>query len=103
MRRLSTRRREWLVIVAAAFAVYLGSYAILSATGEYVPATSGETRWFNGLGVTDIRIWQPRFCHWHRWKSASGEMTFDANPGGYLYLPLILIDRAILHPTEKYF
>lgn len=97
------RRRAWFSFSIFLIAVYLCSYTVLSFLGSYVPAHSGHLRWDFGLSVTDIRIWHPYAAHWQSYSNSKGEKTTKGDLLGYLYSPLILIDRALIHPTEYYF
>lgn len=73
----------------ALIGVYLASYAMLSKTGGWVVAESGETRLMS-LANNDIYLWQPRYgsCQWFR--DIGGEYGLRGDALGYLYAPLIL-------------
>jgi hypothetical protein len=89
--------------IAAVLAVYLVSYSILSANGQYRARPSGEHRFAFGLAMTDLSLWCPAGMSWERRKSDSGEYIVDADQVGWLFLPLIAADRQWIHRTGHYF
>lgn len=82
---------------------YVGVYVALSASGGYGVASSGRLRYGGGLSVSDLQVWQPRFCRWQVRTQIDGSWTVDATPLGALFAPLILMDRSFVHPTVNLF
>lgn len=82
---------------------YFGLYFFLSCIGSYMPSQSGKIRYTGGISMTDIEIWQPKFITFKTYYSVDGSKSIKANIGGYLFYPLILIDRNTVHKTVSYF
>ena len=79
-----------------ALGIYVVAYIANSAGGGYwlTFGRDGHVRFkpeFGGLSMTVAIMWQPRFGH-----NALGELDYL----GCLFEPLILLDRAWLHPTH---
>jgi len=89
-----------LVIVAGLAVAYVGSYVALSAAGGYRASQTGKLRQVGGLSVTDVHHWQPRFMVWEPFRDVSGRETSRGDLLGYLYSPLVRIDRAWWHPSQ---
>ena len=83
--------------------MYVGVYSILSANGQYYGRPSGERRLNSGWAITDLYVWFPAGIIWERRKSISGDYIIEADPFGWLFLPLIVADRKWVHPTGHYF
>lgn len=96
----SPRRFAEIGLVVAA--LYVGSYVALLAAGRYVPRPSGELRYENGFALLDRHEWRPAGLVWHRWRGITGRYIVDGNPPGWFYLPLLLIDRRLVHPTSEW-
>lgn len=80
-----------------ALAVYVVAYVLNSAAGGYwmIPGRDGRVRFkpeFGGLSMTVAIMWQPRFGH-----NALGQSDYL----GAFFGPLILLDRAWIHPTHN--
>ena len=88
---------------AVVLALYIGSYSILTANGEYRWRPSGEHRYGFGMAMFDLSLWCPAAMRWERRKSVSGEYIIEADPFGWFYLPLIAADRRWVHPTTNVF
>ncbi len=86
---------------SAVLALYLFSYVVLSRTGGWVVAESGEFRLFL-LASNDIYLWQPRYgsCQWFR--SIGGDYGLRGDALGYFYSPLILADQRWFHRTIRF-
>lgn len=83
---------------------YVVCYAVLSLLGQCRMVTSGERRYSKtGLGVIDTQEWQPKGLLFRRWKGTNGEMRTEGNLCGYVYSPLIVLDRACVHRTTTFF
>lgn len=72
-------------------ALYLGSYAILSEHGQYVPNGSPSR------GLT--QSWYPAYCGDSRIIGVREQPYL--NPIGYFYLPLVGFDRLVLHNKSR--
>ncbi|MGC1274388.1 MAG: hypothetical protein WBC44_11830 [Planctomycetaceae bacterium] len=86
------RNRVRLLVVLLMMATYFNSYIVLSMLGDYYWSYSGRTGYVFGLSAPDRIIWHPRFAYWEPLRSRG-------NLSGYLYSPLIRLDRAWWHPT----
>ncbi len=93
--------RRYLFAVVAGLLFYIGSYSCLSLSGQYAWSQSGRVRYAFTLSVSDISIWQPKFLYWQRFINVKGEKTTRGNFVGYVYCPLIMLDRWWVHPTER--
>lgn len=79
----SLSSRRWLVSLSMMFALYAGSYAVLSACGRYVVRPSGERRWpGTGMALMDTSLWTPAGVHWERRRSVTGKSIHDGDPLG---------------------
>ena len=81
--------------ITSAFAIllvlYLGVYVVLSANGEYE-----TTSFFKG----EVK-WQPKWVKHRRVKPFRKDPVTEANFGGYLFLPLIYVDRVVWHRDKN--
>lgn len=100
-RRRRQRAGESLRAFCACVLIYLGSYALLSQAGSYVPAVAAVRSWRGTVAAVDRLVWQPAHCRWYQWRDSDGRLVTDANLAGSLYLPLIAFDRARIHPTHR--
>ena len=94
--------KKWIIGIAALLLVaYAGTYAILSAMGNYRGSQSGKIRYEGGLAATDLMLWQPRGI-WYQsnYLAIDGEIISRGNNLGYFYAPLIALDRALFHMTQ---
>ena len=78
---------------------YLLIYLTLSYFGKYEISPTGEMRYSFGLSITDRLQWDPYglVCR------VSGTQSPDFNGLGFIYCPLIVIDRFIWHKDVNYF
>ena len=101
------RRRRLLrraaVVLAALAVLYVGSYAALSAAGDYVASQTGRLRYVAGLSVTDVYHWQPKLGYWEPFHTIDGNDTTRGDLPGYFYSPLIRLDRARWHRSHYIF
>jgi hypothetical protein len=85
---MTNRRKLGIAGLTAAFLLYVGSYAVLSSGGQFVPGS-----W--GLGWVKHYVWAPR--------------GFVAGPAGIeqrralqvIFLPLWLVDMHFVHTSDK--
>jgi hypothetical protein len=91
------------VIAVCALLLYVGSYVALSAAGEYRPSQTGKLRFRGGWSVTDVYHWQPAGAVWEPFRDVTGHDTSRGNILGYLYSPMIRLDRAWRHPSQYLF
>ena len=75
-------------LLAAIAALYLGSYVLLSANGSYVLANHGGSHW--------TLSWCQPFVIVDYWIIRS---HIRPTPLALVYAPLVIIDRAFVHPT----
>lgn len=97
--------KQTLIAVGILLAVYVGTYITLSCLGGYYFNQSGKIRYRSmGLSVTDISTWNPKGCRFqYRFKNIKGEYVSRGNDLGYLFAPLIMLDRRFVHPTQVLF
>jgi hypothetical protein len=97
--------KQTLIAAGILFALYLGTYITLSCLGGYYFNQSGKFRYRNmGLSVSDISTWNPKGCRFqYRFKNIKGEDVSRGNDLGYLFAPLIMLDRRFVHPTQVLF
>jgi hypothetical protein len=100
-RRFLIARR--IAIVLAAVALYIGTYAALSAAGQPVFSQTGQLRYSFGFAVSDVVIWDPPLAKWEPFHTIDGVDTSRGNLVGYFYSPLIRLDRRFWHPTQFLF
>jgi hypothetical protein len=83
MQRRKTRRRRVL-------ALYVLSYVPFSLAGEYTIANHGGMDW--------RREWVPAYLS-RSYRGWGGRYKVGITPLGVCYLPLVLLDRVLWHPT----
>ncbi len=87
--------------VAVALVLYIASYVFLSAAGGYVFTQSGKIRL--GISLDDQWIWMPRYGWAQPYQWPDGRNTVRVSGvAGWLYLPLIIVDQAWIHPTQRF-
>ena len=92
-----------LLITGGLLVLYVLSYVVLSLLGGYVFWQSGELRYKHGLSVSDIIHWEPSGCvYQHGFRDIHGETVSRGNILGYIYSPLIRLDRWLVHPTRQW-
>ena len=96
--RRSKRRLRRAILVAAV--AYIASYTVLSMCGEQVYCQTGKVRYGMGFAVSDIAHWHPYGVYWEPFVYVSGQHGFRADPVGWVYAPLIWMDRRWVHRTE---
>lgn len=88
-------------ILGLALLLYLGSYIALSYSGEYGIAASRKLQTpLGSLSIPDTRQWQPKGLDLVVVKDQNGNWNWTGNTAGYVYSPLILIDRQLWHPSD---
>ena len=93
--------RQYLLTLFAVLLLYVGSYCCLSANGEYYFSQSDRFHGqIYGMAVGDINIWHPKFLYWETFTTVLGERTTRGNFLGYVYCPMIMLDRWLVHSTE---
>ena len=83
--------------------IYVLTYCVLSAKGSYYWRQSGKLRYNFGFSVTDMIEWDPYGTVFHRQKGIDGHYFTRTNDPGYLFAPLIYVDRAVFHKTQMLF
>lgn len=82
--------------------LYVGTYIALSFTGGYRVASTGNARIpLLSVSIPDSQQWQPKYLELEVMKTGSGSWTTNGNLGGYIFSPLILIDRKLWHPNKE--
>ena len=93
--------QQYLLTLFAVLLLYVGSYCCLSANGEYYFAESDRFHYqIYGMAVGDINIWHHKFLHWEPCTDFFGEKTTRGNLLGYVYCPMIVLDRGLVHSTK---
>ena len=86
-------KNKFVIVVIVVTIAYSLIYLALSAMGDYqvvgVSLFKGQAQW------------QPKTLHMERYKKLNGEIEMTANVGGYVFMPLILIDRATVHKNKN--
>ena len=82
-------------------AFYLFSYLSFRGSGNYVIIRSGEVRPY-AFAAADKIIWNPNDTHWQTFKNAYGHYETKGNAKGYIFMPLICIERALFKPTYDF-
>ena len=80
--------------------IYIGSYLVMSALGTYEWTFTGKMRYSGGFPVNDVRRWSPAGCELKTFISIKGSEKVDADGLGWLFYPLIRLDRAFVHRDE---
>lgn len=92
-------RRIACIILLLPTCLYVCSYAILSMGGGYVVCESGENRPAY-LAAADCFVWFPRHGLGYRFRQTGGNYIWrHLDSVGALYLPLMVIDRTLIHRT----
>ena len=97
--------KKWITgITALLLVTYAGTYAILSAMGDYRGYQSGKYRFNGALAATDLMLWQPKGT-WYQsdFEDIFGNTISRGNRLGYFYAPLIALDRAVFHKSKDIF
>jgi hypothetical protein len=94
---LPKSRRTVLIAATAVLFCYVASYLCMSAAGQWTFSQTGMRRYSFGLSVSDIIRWQPAVAYWEPFHDIGGAQTSRGNLIGYLYSPLIRVDRAFVH------
>jgi len=83
-------------------ALYLSIYVILSLNGQYQPRPTGKFRMNGGAGLAymDAMTWEPKWLVLYKWAGVDRKNNTDANTGGYIFYPLIYLDRLYWHETK---
>ena len=80
--------------------VYVGSYTTLSLQGSYADNVGSLAK--IGIyiaSISDRDEWQPKSVTVTGFPDSA--FSVFANPVGYLFMPLVYIDRLTVHPTKK--
>ncbi len=101
--RGSKRFRMFLTLCTISMVAYVGSYVVMSAFGGWHASQSGKLRYDFGFSVTDVVRWQPAGAWWEPFRDVAGKDTSRGNVTGYLYSPLIRLDRRWIHRDQESF
>lgn len=80
---------NWLILAGGI--IYLGSYALLSSLGQYVGHNQG--------GADNRITWVPAYCG-EKYVGAVGRAKLAYTAIGWFFLPLIVVDQCLVHPTR---
>lgn len=83
------RRRKSLL--AAWLVTYIVTYGVLSSRGAYIGSNHG--------GDDNRTTWYPAYCD-EVYQARSGRQKSTLRPLGWFFLPLVLIDRTLIHRTN---
>lgn len=89
------------VILLVWLGLYVVTYVVLSAYGDWYWSQTGELRYNSGFAVTDVGRWQPAWAKWEPFRDVYGTDGSRGNPQGYFFAPLICLDRLWFHPDRK--
>jgi hypothetical protein len=98
-----SKRLRVVLMLAAPLVVYVGSYIILSARGGWYWSQTGKLRYDFGFAASDVERWFPAWAHWEPFRDIYGRDTSRGDLQGYIYSPLIRLDRAWVHPDREVF
>ena len=93
--------------VLRGLAIYVAVYVALSLCGRYLDNVNSLQRLgIYCLCISDLEEWQPALglvvvTH-HVADMAGVQGRQEANVLGYCFLPLVLLDRQLFHPTRPY-
>jgi hypothetical protein len=88
-------------MLGALVVIYLGTYVVLSACGGWHWSQTGSLRYSSGFAISDVQRWCPAWAHWEPFRDVYGTDTSRGNVLGYIYSPLIRLDRAWVHPDRQ--
>lgn len=82
-----------IIVLSSIMFVYVVTYIINSCYGGYwmKPVSDGKDRYSFGLSMPTAIIWQPRFGY---------ATPFQKDIFGCIFMPLIALDRYLVHPTR---
>ena len=86
-------KQRFIIVVLAGLTLYGGSYVADSLSGGYwmMPERNLHDQFDCGLSMHTAFNWQPRIGY---------HSQFVTDAMGYLYAPLIRLDRRFIHPTH---
>ncbi len=87
-------KKKGVMIIVFALVFYAGIYGLLSFMGKYEPVRTVA-------GFPTHVGWQPAGIHCARHKSITGDELEECNGLGKVFYPLLLVDRAWIHPTRS--
>ncbi len=82
---------------------YVVTYVALSAAGGWRYSQTGRLRYAFGFAASDVIRWQPAWAWWEPFRDVSGHDTSRGNLQGYIFSPLIRLDRRWFHPDREVF
>lgn len=105
IQHLKVMRNRILRITSYVLLLYLLSYITNSALGRYLVIPSGETRFAFGkptaVSMPDMAIWTPQFGRFESYLTIRGDRAVRATIIGYLFCPLIYLDRRFFHKSFR--
>jgi hypothetical protein len=83
----------------AVLVAYLIVYPVFSINGGYALVQSGKIRYKFGLSVSDLFEHMPYAMWYHERLTIKGKWVTDRDLGGWIFGPLIRLDRRYWHKT----
>ena len=101
--KISKKHKIFIVFVLTVLMIYIISYLPKRANGGYSFTQSGKLRFSpTGMSISDLEMWSPKDCWWQPdFKEISGYRRSRGNTLGYIYSPLIYLDRLLFYPTKE--
>lgn len=97
-------KRRSLLVLMIIMSVYAQTYVILSFLGDRQQEITGAFRLaYKGYPLPagpDALVWQPRFIYFNVRNSFDGSTVVESNFLGYMFAPLIYIDRWLFHKSK---
>lgn len=102
MKKLWHLKLRYLITAVIILAVYVGTYCLLSWNGRYWYRPSGEVRYGSGLAAFELAQWSPYGITFECRHGVDGKYITDGGVFGFIYSPLIYVDRRLVHKTRRY-
>jgi hypothetical protein len=97
--KIQNRYRMHWYRALSVLAAYLLVYIVFSLFGSYAMVQSGKLRYRSGLSISDLFEYMPYAMWYHEMLLIDGSIVIDKDLGGWLYAPLIRLDRYYWHKT----
>lgn len=98
---MSKKIKKVLLYLLCLSILYGGIYILLSVNGKYMPVITGKVRYGHGLGIFDVRMWQPKYIIFAKQYGFSQKAKYSYNLLGFLYFPLVYLDQNYIHKTQS--
>jgi hypothetical protein len=98
------KKRLWLWSGGSAVATYFLLYLVLSWFGGWHFSQTGKVRYQGaGLAASDVVRFSPAGVRWERFTTIGNEEITRANLLGYIYSPLLRVERTWIRPDRVIF